>query len=139
MNFDDEGLFALAEIVLENIVDWRRELRLVDPSFGNSWVTVTRTFGGSVSRPVESYVVRREDLAATIRAVEHRLRRLTPELRAVYRTVYCGPRRRKHFAVAQDLGCHKRTVDRDVRRIKQLLACTLTNLGPKRLRDLLKS
>jgi hypothetical protein len=144
MILDNNRLLELAELVLCNLHDWREELRLVEPSRGGSYITLTTASSGGIGSPVETFVVRRDDLDSTLRAVERRLRKLSPDLRAVYEKVYGRGvydekgQRAKQLSVAEDLGRHPRTVGRHVRRIKMMVAGTLANLGPQRLRGLLR-
>jgi hypothetical protein len=135
----------LADLVLRNLTDWQAELALVEPSAGGSWVTLKGTRGAGATSPVETFVVRKADLEAVLAAVLDRIRRMPAALRAVYRAVYCGaevpkrggPQAPKRAALAGRLGCHERTLGRDIGRIRNLVAGTLQNLGPRRLRGLL--
>jgi DNA-directed RNA polymerase specialized sigma24 family protein len=127
----------LADIVLRNLADWQAEFELVQPRVGGSWVTLTST-GSAGGSPVETYVIRKADLEAVLAAVRRRIRRLPPALRAVYREVYVGDAPPKRSVSAARIGCHERTLSRDIGRIRQLVAGTLANLGPDRLRGLLK-
>jgi len=134
---DGERLLDLADLVLENLEDWREELAIAEPSRGGSWITLTTGSRGGTSRPVESFVMRRDDLEATLRAVERRLKRMNPHLRKVYRAVWRNPLGDKRLVIAERIGCHEKTLARDIRRIRSMVAGTLANLGPGRLRGLL--
>jgi len=120
----------LADIILENLEDWRLLVEAMEPKHPGSIIVLPAT-PSAAGNAVERFVVKREDLMVVLSAVHRRLRRMRGHLRRIYRLKWV--KKRTHYDIADELNYGLRTVDRYISQIRACVAGVLASLGPEKL------
>ncbi len=120
-----DDLQRLADKVLDNLEDWRLEVKLMEPGPGRD--NLCATYHGSGAAPIEDLLIKRDSLAEVVKAIDRRVRGMRPPLGQVFRLRY-----RSRLGVGEivlKLGISPRTASRHLSQIRAMVGATLLNLS----------